>query len=404
MRFQTKQPLLLIFLFLLYFGGTSAYSYLPNLKSYDKQDYQGGRQNWDIDIDSHGIVYFGNSDGLLYNVYGEWILKPISNNTAIRSVFVDNDTIWCGGEEFGFFSRDNGYDLSYHRVGDFNGGLTWDILNFQNKIYLRSEKLIKIINKKTQEIKTVPILSGAWAFTEWNDELWVMRHDGELGILSDTTFIRMNSFLPAKDNEVRKMFIHNQALYIILHDGRLFTFDGTHFEEIKLPSTLDKQRIFTGFSYNEDSYCLGTISNGFFQLSSKDHTVLKTVNADDGLIDNTVLSMKRDKSGNVWLGLDYGIAKLELRSAINTNFNKGATYFVKNKDAATYLATNKGVYYSSGANDFSLSKNSAGQVWRIKEMNGQLYACHNNGLIRLDKDKAEFVFRGAGELDAAQIE
>ncbi len=59
-----------------------------------------GRQNWDIDIDQHGVVYFGNSKGLLYNVYGEWGLATMTTKGVVRAVLAKNDTVWCGGDEY----------------------------------------------------------------------------------------------------------------------------------------------------------------------------------------------------------------------------------------------------------------------------------------------------------------
>jgi len=366
-------------------------------------DYYAGRQNWDVDIDSYGIVYFGNSEGLLYNVYGQWNLKPLNDSSAVRSVFVKNDTIWVGGAEFGFFARDNEMQLQYNRVGDFKGGLVWNILMHDQNIVFHSEFAIKYYNPTTKEIVNVSIDKGLWALTEWDDRIWLMRRDGHLGYMNDTVFYDVTTFNAGINNEVRKLFVHNNQLYILVLDGRLFSFDGELVKEVQLPKSIEKRRIFTAISYNEHSYCLGTISDGFIQISSDTHQVIRKVSAEDGLIDNTVLAMKKDEMGNVWLGLDYGLAKIELQNSINSIFNKGATYFVKNYDRGVYLATNKGVYFSDTTDDFMLVDNSAGQVWRIKEDQGQLIACHNNGLLLLENNTSRFIFSGYGVTDFSRF-
>ena len=38
---------------------------IPSIKNYNKTDYKGGTQNWDIDQDKNGNVYFANENNLL---------------------------------------------------------------------------------------------------------------------------------------------------------------------------------------------------------------------------------------------------------------------------------------------------------------------------------------------------
>jgi|GEM_PF-4541953 len=59
---------------------------LPAIVNYTKQQYMGGGQTWDADIDRHGILYFANNEGLLTFNGHFWKLLPVPNNTRLRAV------------------------------------------------------------------------------------------------------------------------------------------------------------------------------------------------------------------------------------------------------------------------------------------------------------------------------
>ena len=379
-----------------------ASSYLPNLTCYEKQDYQAGRQNWDIDIDKYGVVYFGNSDGLLYNVYGEWILAPMSQKGPVRAVLADNDTIWCGGGEYGYFTKIDG-EMVFHQLGELEGGLVWNIEAFDKKIIFQSENIIVQYNKADQSILSQTYPEGIWAMTEWRGKIWMALRDGQIGYLNDGIFQRLIQSELFLQREIRKLFVHKDLLYIVMFEGCVYQFDGETVSQVSLPGSLEGKTLFTGISYDESSYCLGTVSNGFMQIGNGDK-ILNWVHSDHGLIDNTVLSMKSDEFGNIWLGLDFGIAKIELNSAINDIFNGGATYSIKNFQGNTFLATNKGLFRSSDNGAFEFVENSGGQTWMVREIDHELYICHNRGLFKLEGEQFLELAKFSGFLDIAHFE
>ena len=56
----------------------------PNIKNFNKIEYKGGTQNWDIDQDKNGNLYFGNNDGLLQFDGSNWkIYKTPKKNWVI---------------------------------------------------------------------------------------------------------------------------------------------------------------------------------------------------------------------------------------------------------------------------------------------------------------------------------
>jgi hypothetical protein len=55
---------------ILFFLQTSLYAQvkdigIPSIKNYKRSDYRGGTQNWSIDQDKNGNMYFANNNGLI---------------------------------------------------------------------------------------------------------------------------------------------------------------------------------------------------------------------------------------------------------------------------------------------------------------------------------------------------
>ena len=59
---------------------------LPEIINYSKQSYNAGSQNWDIKQDRHGVIYFGNNEGMLSFDGTFWKLYPLPNHTIVRSI------------------------------------------------------------------------------------------------------------------------------------------------------------------------------------------------------------------------------------------------------------------------------------------------------------------------------
>ncbi|MFZ5940619.1 MAG: triple tyrosine motif-containing protein [Bacteroidota bacterium] len=393
---------MLFILLVTFVQGILANANIIRINSYDKNAYNAGRQNWDVDIDEHGVVYFGNSDGLLFNVFGEWGLVTMNEPGPVRAVYTKNDTVWCGGNEYGYFTKIRG-DLVYHNLGILNGEMVWDIAAVGNQIYFQSENTIIQYNKSDQSIHSTILNEGIWTIVNWNGKIWVTLRDGQVGYMDSLSFksvFQTNLFV---NHEIRDMFVHNDILYIIMFSGKVFSFNGTDISPVELPGELSEGALFTGMSYDNETFCLGTVTKGFVQLDNNG-SIIKWIRTEQGLIDNTVLSMKQDELGNVWLGLDYGIAKVELQSPINPIFEGGATYSVKDIGGKTYLATNKGLFCSEDEEDFSFIEGTGGQTWNIRSIDKELYICHNRGLFKLEQGSFVPRCEFSGFLDFAHFE
>ncbi|MEP6803254.1 MAG: regulator, partial [Flavobacterium sp.] len=120
---------------------------LPGIKNYKRADYRGGTQNWSIDQDKNGNMYFANNNGLIQFDGSSWHKFSLPTQTEIRSLKIDSSgKIFVGGNnEFGYFQNDEKGNLKYHSVSDLvdkkdklNINLIWRIHIFKGEVIFQS--------------------------------------------------------------------------------------------------------------------------------------------------------------------------------------------------------------------------------------------------------------------------
>lgn len=377
------------------------YAFVPDITTFDKKDYGAGRQNWDIAVDDNNVIYIANNQGLLRYVYGQWIFNKLPSGRSIRAVCYSNNKIWCGGDEIGFFEIDDSGNLSYEYLSEINGNI-WNIGVKDDNVFFQSNNAITIYNIQTKSLVQYTFPKTISGLCKWQDEVWTINGDNGLGTLDFDGFNLVEPFPLAQGKEVRALFEHCEQLYMVMLNGQVFAYDGTDINKISLPVQVS---CFSAVHYDENTFYLGSILEGIIPVKKdNDQLVIQgKIQQHQGLLDNTVLSLAVDNNGNLWAGLDYGIAKINKESLLKSIISKGATYDVLMHNDITYVATNKGLYTNYKANEFSLVPGSQGQVWALNKSASGLYACHNNGLVKIDDDTSELIYNQTGVMDVAQL-
>jgi len=396
-----KRLLIFLCLFINTCVFASEYSYVPDIIAFDKKDYGAGRQNWDITVDENNVVYIANEKGLLRYVHGHWVFDQLPSGRSLRAVCYSKDKVWCGGDEIGFFEIDESGNLTYQYLSDINGNI-WNIVEKDDHVFFQSNNVITIYNIKTESIVQYTFPKNLSGLCQWKGKVWTINGENGLGTLDFDGFNLVMPFPEAQGQEVRELFVHNEQLYVVMLNGNVFAYDGSSINRINLPLQLS---CFSAVHYDENTFYLGSILEGIIPIKKEGDQLIiqEKFQEHEGLLDNTVLSLAVDNNGNLWAGLDYGIAKINKESLLKSIINKGATYDVIVNEGVTYVATNKGLYANAKGNEFALVTGTQGQVWGLAESNDGLFACHNNGLISLDKKGNSLVYKETGVMSVAQF-
>ncbi|MEL7161311.1 MAG: triple tyrosine motif-containing protein, partial [Bacteroidota bacterium] len=186
-------------------------------------------------------------------------------------------------------------------------------------------------------------------------------------------------------------------------EGRLLPVDN------EVMPYLKRDQVFSFAAIDDTHYAFGTILNGVY-ITDQDGRIIQHINKQKGLPNNTVLALHYRGRGRLWLSMDFGVAAVHLGSDLayvldyRGEFGTGYTAFLRGDDF--YLGTNQGLYRTTWErlqNDareenLILMPESAGQVWALEEINGQLLCGHDRGLFRVTESSLAPIHPGQGIL------
>lgn len=414
MEFITKIIFSLLF-FVFFF--TEAQE-LPPIKNYDPIHYRGGNQNWSISQSDEKYIYIANNSGLLEFDGAKWKLYTSPNNTIIRSVNVIGKRIYTGCYmEFGYWEKDEFSNLKYYSlVNKLNAPLIedehfWNIINFDNWILFQSlnriyiyntiDESFNIINSETTRAEIFKVGNSIY-FQKINEGIFKIEN-GKSILVSNHPIFQKNALVGAFSIDKKTLFLTEQGKFYFLKKEGLAKWN------VLADDELSSVNVYSSLQLNDGSFILGTISNGIYHVD-KDGNILREINQEKGLNNNTVLSIFEDFEHNLWLGLDNGISIVNLYSPFSIyndqNGKLGTVYTSKIFNNYLYLGTNQGLFYKklNTQNDFKFIENTKGQVWCLKEFDNTLFCGHNTGTYIIDHNVAKQIADFPGTWDIKTIE
>lgn len=388
---------LLLLCFLL-ISQVSIAQFTPFFQNYSLSEYNAGNQNWGVSRAENGMLYVANNNGLLEYDGIKWDFMELPNKTTIRSVLAYKGLIYTGSyEEFGYWKKNSKGILIYSSLSNSikekisPNEEIWQILPFKEGIAFRSFLNIYIykFNGEITKIKPKSIIISC---SVADNKLYV-------ATLNNGIYEFKNNELISKI--VDKTLDNAKVLFITKYKGKLLlitSLKGCLIYENNTLKPVDfeindiiKQHLLNGFSLlNKGNMAFGTIKDGIY-FTNNEGKVIFHINKENGLINNTVLSQCLGSDNKLWLGLDNGIACVDLNNN-NSFFNDvsgrlGAVYDVIKFKDVVYLGSNTGLFYLDKENNLQFIKGSQGQVWNLKEIEGELFCGHNEGTF-LVKDYA----------------
>jgi ligand-binding sensor domain-containing protein/DNA-binding CsgD family transcriptional regulator len=411
MTVHSIKRIYILLLFLLSFtiaGATDIKSIgVPYVQNYTKAVYQSGNQNWSITKDEHGIMYFGNSEGLLTFDGKYWQSYRMPNGQIIRSVAANGKgKVYAGGMgEFGYWANNKNGLLQYHSMvslvpAKYQPGneeiwkiyIDGDRVLFQSfgSIYIYANGKITIV-KGAKPYLFLYKLGTRFFVEEVNAGLFELKNNKLnyiTGSLEMGNTAGMLSILP----------FNNEYLIGTAKNG-LFIYDGKQIKPWANQANdfLKTYQLNNGAVIPGKYFAYGTILNGIVIIDTAGN-VIQHINKESGLQNNTVLSLFTDSEQNLWAGLDNGIDRIETNSPLYFYFDKvgkfGTVYSSIIFNKKIYLGTNQGLFYSDWVPgdarrlfksfDFELIPGSQGQVWELSLQDGRLICGHNSGIFQVN--------------------
>jgi len=412
-----NQQLYKIFvLFLFCLAGTTIYSQTelgnPYVKNYSPKEYKSSATIWDITQDNKGLMYFGVSGGVLQYDGTEWRIYAVENQTTVRALDVSDDgLVYVGAKnEFGYLSQDSLNNVKYVSLSKKLGEENLDFADVWN-VYVTKEGVFFLTFKKifrwhNDELKVYDIgkLNAHLGFYV-NETLYVVTRKEGLFEFKDNKFelvkgaekyqnIPIFCILPKSENEI---IIGTRQFG--LEKFNTTTGEKTPFENA-INEKIISEKIYHATVSENKEIVIATLTNGVYVLDYSGK-LLMHLSKNNGLIDDNVKYVFKDKFGGLWAGTAVGISYVDLNLPLtyytSKNGIEGYSRDVIRFNDIIYVATGNGIYYldeseREASKRFKKITQSADQFWKFTEVNGHLIVGGSHGLFEIKGKSVKKLF------------
>ncbi|MCD2259439.1 helix-turn-helix and ligand-binding sensor domain-containing protein [Psychroserpens luteolus] len=376
----------------------SAQEILP-IQIYPPDVYKAETQNWSITQSDNDYIYVANNIGLLEFNGAEWKLYETPNQTILRSVKAVGDKIYTGCYmEFGYWERNSFNQLTYTSLSKdlpspmIEDEQVWNIIALDKFIIFQSLDRLYSYDTNSKEFKIISSETTLTKMVEVNNTIYYQKLDqgifkienGKETLFSDDDIL--------KSNRIINIFNIDGQFIIQTNQKGFFVYDNDQLSKWNIPANdiISNLTVYSSVRLEDGSFAIGTISNGIINLN-KEGNISYALNQNNGLSNNTVLSVFEDKNDNIWLGLDNGINCINSSSPFRVYDDKkgqlGAVHAAKVYDDKLYLGTNQGLFVKplNSLEEFKLVDGTKGQVWCLEVYDNTLFCGHDLGTFVINE-------------------
>ncbi len=387
---------------------------IPLLENFSPADYQNKGKVWDITSTPNGIIY-GAADGGLLEYDGKTWNSFAGSTGFTRSVFAINDSLLYTGSDldFGHWERNLHQQFEYASLYPFREDAHdvseefWQIHKLQDNILFVSSRNIYVL--RNQQLVKIAAPSSFTGSFKVNEKIYLLDRDKGLFVLEDLSLQNLLDFQDDDVPAISGIYQNDTDLVIVTRDEGLYGFSSGQLSRLdsELSEKLSAAKVFSFEQIGSSHVAFGTVLKGLY-IADMDGMVIHNMNRHKGLPSNTILSLHHASDGKLWLGMDYGISSLDLKSNFTTfhdyRGDVGTGYTAILKDDLFYLGTNQGLYRSKWEDlsnnreffRFELVPKTEGQVWTLEKIDDQVFMGHDKGLFIVIEDSLEQVSNQEG--------
>lgn len=384
----------------------------PLVQSFTPEEYNGDGQCFDIAVMSDNRIYVANSSGLLEFDGQHWSTIPGTEGSIFLSIAVDSlDRLWVGSvTEPGVVIPDAAGNMTYHSLAGVlsdsmhNLQNVWRIHVLHDGIYFQSPRLLA-----RYRLETLSPLEGE--VTYWPGEghyytmvaspgesILVKRNRKQLEELRGDSLVvyEPTRDLPPK-TVVHAIAFNDTAIlatdyvhgFFLLHDTGWTSLDW------EVNDLIDGTLVFGCRRLDKERFVLSGAEHGLV-VFDRTGRILERIDEEDGLPSSMVNRVVRfDQSGGVWAALDYGLARIQLRSPLRvlgaSHGMVGSVLDIHRRDNTYYIASSAGLYRMQfpttpgQTSHFELVSNHSQSCWSLNPVGPYLVVGAVDGLYTVDR-------------------
>ena len=290
----------------------------PVIRAFTPRNYNASPQNWASVQDQRGVMYFGNTEGVLEYDGVSWRKIPVTNESAVRSLAVSaNGTVYVGAQgEFGYLKADAGGALRYKSLVERvpadarKFADVWSIAvnaegayfgTFQAIFYVPADGGAIRIWKPSTRFGRMLSADGYIYVTTKEDGLLRLR-DGRFGPVPGGGDFRTHI--------VRELFAAGDGL-VVIDRTAIYRSEGASFRKTSavIEDLLNSSQINSAVPLSDNGVMLSTARGGLILVGS-DGRVDRILKKDSGLLSDAITSIYLDREGALWITSTAGIERL----------------------------------------------------------------------------------------------
>jgi serine phosphatase RsbU (regulator of sigma subunit) len=401
---MTAFKTLLLTIFTVFYCSSFAQSFHPPIVNYSSKDYGKERnpENYCVVQDQRGVMYFGNSNGVLEYDGTSWNFITTVPGTYVRSMAIDSTGVIYVGTymDFGYLKPNSKGELKYISLisklpeEDQYFSTIWSIHANEENVYFQADEAVFEYNLASENLITVYP-------SEMSDFHLSFMADGELYIRARNIGIvkyvegdleRLKGTEGFRDRGVFGLYhLEDDSLLIVTQEEGLWKWKDGGIR--RLPDNNEKPLvelgIFGSARLSTGDLVLTTFSNGIYVINTAGEVQFE-INRNLGLRSNDVKAVFEDRDQNVWLSLGNGISKVNYHSPLSyfndkTGIDGNVQAIVRFKEKV-YVGTSMGLFKQGISEDenreFGNTHAVKEQVWDFEVVDDVLYIGTSAGVFK----------------------
>ena len=368
-------------------------------QTYTPKSYGSNPQNWTIAEDARGVMYFGNTEGILEFDGVFWRLIRLPYNSAARALAVDErGRIYVGGRGvFGYLAADARGATQFVPIpvpkGDADFLDVWYVMPTPSGVYFGTRFKIFFYDS-SGHIKVWRATARFGAIFSAYNELFATTTDRGLRRLEHDDFVAG----PTGDAAL----VHGSVLYapgdrpLLASANGLFDFGLTDIVPFANSASayFEQNKIYSLAQLSSGDIAVGT-RNGGLVLLNRRGDLERVIRKEAGLPSEWITAIYEDRRHAIWLATDSGLARFvpNLSTFAEPQGIRGAVLAETRFAGSMFVSTTRGAFrlrpLPGGEPTFAEIKDLREQVFVLAEHGGELFAGGEHGLYRIASDKAE---------------
>jgi class 3 adenylate cyclase/sugar lactone lactonase YvrE len=327
------------------------------VQTYGSKLYGASPQNWSVVQDARGVMYFGNTEGLLEYDGVAWRRLRLTNGLAARSLAVDEiGTVYVGGQgEIGYLRAGANGAMEYASLvdrlpaEDRKFADVWSTVATAEGIYFGSNQRIF----RWSPTAGMKVWRASKRFSR------TMHAGGAVYVLVDDLGLhrlKQDRLEPVPGGgKFSKGTVRNvlgQAGSLLVATGEeLFRQSGENFAPLVTgaESYLRENKIYVCRALPRGRFAVGTARGGlvtFDVAGALDHILTKEL----GLPSDNITDITTDRQGGIWVTTGDGLARVEtaLTRFDNSSGLQGSVTALARHDGVLYAGTTAGLFRLNG--------------------------------------------------------